>query len=187
MATSGAAMAEGAYVALDAGQSNYSGACNPVAGATTTACTDKPTSYRLAGGYNFTKNFGVEASYTDYGSISEAIRGTVIPFTNSVSGKTTAFQIAGTGTLPLSDSFSLTAKLGMAFASTKGTTTLTNLGITTVTSSSVSNNNLVAGIGAEYDFTKSLGLRINYETLGSIGNPATINLSNISAGLVVKF
>lgn len=85
MATaSGAALAadNGFYGAFDLGQSKASGACDPVAGAVITSCDDKDTSYRLAGGYNFNKNFGAEISYTDYGNAS--VSGTV--FGGSVLG-----------------------------------------------------------------------------------------------------
>lgn len=187
MATaSGAALAadNSFYGAVDIGQSKGKDACAPEAGVVITSCDDKDTSYRLAGGYNFNKNFGIEASYSDYGNVSKS--GTVLGIPVTASGGATAFQLVGTGALPLGNQFSLTAKAGLAAVSVDATATALGVAVAT----SASNDNFVWGIGAQFDVTPSIGIRVNYEDLGTVGDNATtgaVKLSNISAGVVFKF
>lgn len=181
MATvSGAALAadNSFYGALDLGQSKAKGVCTGMPAGV--SCDEKDTSYRLAGGYNFNKNFGAEISYTDYGNATASATGV------SASVDATAFQIVGTGALPLGNQFSLTAKAGLASVDVGASATVLGLSAT----ASASNTNFVWGIGAQYDVTPSIGIRVNYEDLGTVGDNATIGtakLSNISAGVVFKF
>lgn len=107
-----------------------------------------------------------------------------VPFSGS--GGATAFQLVGTGALPLGNQFSLTAKAGLAAVSVD--VSATALGITIP--ASANNNNFVWGIGAQFDVTPSIGIRVNYENLGTVGDNATTGttkLSNVSAGVVFKF
>lgn len=169
------------YGAIDIGQSKYGTFCDPQAGVVITSCDDKDTSYRLAGGYNFNKNLGVEVSYSDYGKASGT--GTALGVTGFVSGGATAFQLVGNGILPLGNQFSLTVKAGLASVDVKSSVNIAG-------SASASNTNFVWGVGAQYDFNQSFGIRVNYEDLGTIGDNATTGtdkLSNISAGVVFRF
>jgi len=202
VAATPALAAEGqAYLAADVGQSTYGGdantLCNAVAGVAGVSCSKTDTAFRIGGGYAFTQNFGVEASYTDYGkaSLTAAAAAPGIAANASASVKATALQIVGTGTLPLSDSFSLTAKAGLAAvtvdANANAALAIAGVGAFAVASAaSASNNNLVWGIGAQFDVTPSIGIRVNYEDLGNVGDSATVGkykLSAISAGVVFKF
>lgn len=178
------AMAEGFYGAFDLGQSKVGGGCDPVAGVVYTSCSDTDTSYRFAGGYNFSKNFGAEASYADYGKTTSS--GTVLGLAASGGGSATAFQLVGTGILPLGDQFALTAKAGLAAVSVDVNAVVAGIPL----AASANNNNFVWGIGAQFDLTKSVGIRVNYEDLGTVGDNATTGtnkLSNISAGVIFKF
>jgi len=88
--------------------------------------------------------------------------------------------------LPLGNQFSLTAKAGLAAVNVDESVTL--LGFTA--SASANNTNFVWGIGAQFDVTPSIGIRVNYEDLGTVGDNATTGtgkLSNVSAGVVFKF
>lgn len=183
MATaSGAALAadNGFYGAVDVGQSNYGDACNIFAGVAGVSCDKKDTAYRLAGGYNFNKNLGAEISYSDYGNATANGPGGTASF------GATAFQIVGTGTLPLGNQFSLTAKAGLASVNVDA-----SLATVLLTGArSASNNNFVWGVGAQFDVTPTIGIRVNYEDLGTVGDIATTTeskLSAISAGVVFKF
>jgi len=183
MATvSGAALAadNSFYGAVDIGQSKAGDACNPFAGIAGVSCDEKDTSYRLAGGYNFNKNFGAEISYSDYGNATASGPG------GTASAGATAFQIVGTGALPLGDQFSLTAKAGLASVDVDASVNTFLL----TGAATASDTNFVWGIGAQFDVTPSIGIRVNYEDLGTVGDNATTGtskLSNISAGVVFKF
>ncbi|HCI52061.1 MAG TPA: hypothetical protein DE312_01810 [Gallionella sp.] len=175
-----------AYAAFDAGQSTASNSCDGVPA--TVACKKTDTAYRIAAGYGFTRNFGAEVSYTDYGKAR--LSGTVGAVAVVANAGATAFQIVGTGVLPLSQNFSLTAKLGFASVSTKANATAVVGPFSVAASTSATNNNAVFGIGAEYAFTPAISGRLNYEDLGTIGDAATMGkskLTSVTAGLVVNF
>jgi OOP family OmpA-OmpF porin len=162
MATvSGAALAADSsfYGAVDLGQSKIKDVC--VGMPAGVSCDDKDTAWRLAGGYNFNKNFGAEVSYTDYGNATASVLG--VQFATA---SATAWQIVlARANIDVSVPI-------LAYAA------------------SARNNNFVWGIGAQYDFTPSVGFRVNYENLGTVGDINTTGeakLTNISAGVVFKF
>lgn len=178
LALSSTAFAEGMYAAIDVGQSAIKDAC---VGATAfgMTCTETGTAIRIGGGYQFNQNFGIEANYGFLGSAKASGGG------GSGEIKPSSLQIAATGTLPLGDAFSIIGKLGIANNSAKFTST----GSADQTSSS---SKLAYGIGAQYDFSKSLGVRAQYESLGDVlDNTGTADtnykVSLISAGLIFKF
>lgn len=170
------AMAEGFYGALDAGQSMVKDACtgNP---AGVTGCKDSATLFRAAVGTQITPMWGAEVSYGAYGKASTGTLGAL----SSIDWKISGLQVSGTGTFPLGNAFALIGKLGIARTDIK----LTGGG----TSLSATSTKLAYGIGAQYDFTKSVSARAQYEDLGNVGDsnitPSKVTL--LSAGVVFKF
>ena len=174
------------YVALDVGQSKYSDACVGVPAGF--SCKDTATAFRVAGGYGLSKNFGAEISYTDYGKSKAS--GTVGAVAVTGDTGSTAFQLVGTGALPLGEQFSLTGKIGIAFVSTTATATAVFGPFSAAASISKNNTNGVWGVGAEYAFTPTISARLNYENLGTVGDAATTGTAKLSAttiGVVFKF
>lgn len=165
------------YGAADIGQTKASNVCNGAAG-----CTDTAGAIRVAGGYQFVPNMGAELSYGAYGKSSVGTVGGVAAGDWKASG----FEIAGIGALPLTPSgmggsgFFVTGKVGLA--STK--LELTGPG------KSVTNTNLAYGIGVRYDFNRDVGVRLQYESLGNVGDSTTggaSKLTLITGGVVAKF
>ncbi len=121
--------------------------------------------------------FGVEASY---GAYDNASAGTV--FGSSVDWQISGLQLSGIGTFPIADAFSLLLKLGIARTDIK----LSGVGVSV---DSVSTN-LAYGVGAQYDFTKNISARFQYENLGDVGDSNTTGVYKValrSAGVVFKF
>jgi OOP family OmpA-OmpF porin len=169
------AMADSYYGALDAGQSTTvacSGLASGVDGCNDTA----KTLFRIAGGYQFTPEWGTEVSYADYGKASAGmILGTTVDW--QISG----FQLSGTGTFQLSDEFDLIAKLGIA---------RTKLTLSGGVSATATSTKLASGIGAQYNFNKKYSARIQYEDLGLVGDKNTTGTTKVTlltVGLVYKF
>lgn len=179
-ALSGAVMAEGFYVALDAGQAKHNIGCGG-----TVACSNTATAVRITGGYQYTPNVAVELSYGDYGS---ATGSAVVPPFGLVTAKEAAsgFQLSAVGSLPISNNFALTGKLGVANTTVKLSGTA--LGVA-VNVGSTSSTTLAAGVGVRYDFSKAVSLRAQYESLGNIKDPSgqKYGLSLISAGVSFAF
>jgi len=170
------AMADGYYGALDFGQAKAKDACTGLP-AGTTGCKDTATLYRIAGGYQFDPMWGAEVSYAAYGKESA---GTLGPL--SADWQLSGFQVSGIGTFPLGNDFALIGKLGIARTEIK----LTGGG----TSLSATSTKLAYGIGAQYDFTKNVAVRAQYEDLGTVGDDNTTGTSKVtlfSAGVVFKF
>jgi OmpA-OmpF porin, OOP family len=134
---------------------------------------DNPsTGWRLAGGYHFTPNWGAELGYTQSGN------GTI----NGVNYKAESTQIAAVGTYPVNEQFDLFAKLGYAMNKLTGDAT--------TGCPNCSKNDLMYGVGGQYNFNKQVGLRLQYEDLGKMtDNPGVDNskATNIALGLVYNF
>ncbi len=174
-ALSTTAMAEGLYAAIDVGQSTNKDVCVGVPAGV--SCNESGTAFRFGGGYQFTPNLGVEVNYGLLAS-SKASDGVT-----SAEVKPTALQVAATGTFPIADAFSLIGKLGIARTSA-------DFSATGFTSTSTTSTKLAYGIGAQYDLSKTIGVRAQYESLGEIADPnavTTYKTSMISAGAVFKF
>lgn len=175
-ATVSPALADGFYGALDFGQAKAKDACTGLP-AGTTGCKDTAPVYRIAGGYQFAPMWGAEVSYAGYGKESAGTLGAL-----SVDWQLSGLQVSGTGTFPLGNDFSLIGKLGLARTEIK----LTGGGA----SVSSTNTKFAYGIGAQYDFTKSVAVRAQYEDLGTVGDTNTTGTSKVtllSAGVVLKF
>ncbi|HAF44260.1 MAG TPA: hypothetical protein DCK83_04770 [Gallionellaceae bacterium] len=158
-------MAEGFYAALDVGQTNAKDTCTGAAG-----CSDSSTALRLAGGYQFTPMWGTEVSYATYGKAS--LGGTFGDW------ETNGMQAAGIGTFPVAESFSVLGKVGVARIQHKAA------GATST------KTNLAYGIGAQYDFSKGIAMRVQYERLGNVGDANTTGqakASLLSAGVLYRF
>lgn len=182
---SNAAMADSSnmYVALDAGQSKFSDACTGAPASV--SCKDTDTALRIGGGYNFTPMWGVEVSYADLGKA--AFSGTLsgIPFNGSAKG--TALQISGTGTFAINDAFSILAKVGLVDSTLKLDVTVPGFG---AAGTSATKANVGFGVGAQYNFNKNVGVRVQYEDLGTFGDSSTTGTSKvqlISAGVLYYF
>lgn len=181
---SGVALADGSgfYGAVDIGQSKAKDACTGVPAGI--SCDDTDTAYSLGLGYQFNQNFGLEANYVDFGSVKAS--GTVLglPFTADVS--TTAFQLAVTGALPVSESFAVTGKIGAAHASVDMSGALGGVAAAT----SANSNDLTYGIGVRYNINKTMAIRAQYEDFGKVGDPLTTGeskLTLISIGMTFSF
>ena len=178
------ALAENYYAALDAGQAKAKDACTGVPGGWT-GCNDTSTFFRIAGGYQFTPMWGAEISYADAGSTS---LGSGIILGTAVSGdyKVSSVQFAGTGTFPIGNDFSFIAKLGIASTDLK----ITASGGGVTVDQSATTTKLAYGVGAQYDITRNVSVRAQYEDLGDVGDTNTTGTSKVtllSAGLVYKF
>ena len=155
------------YVAGGVGSAQAKfGSTSPAAGVTLNGNSSRDTSWKVYGGYQFTPNWGIEAQYANLGRYSY----TVTNGAASGSGNYRADQwsIAGTGTLPLSNDFYLMGKLGVSSNHVSGTNA--TAGNVTVTTTSGSKSDLLAGVGVGYNFNKNIGLRFEYENFGKMAN-----------------
>lgn len=142
-------------------------------------CDDTDTAWKIYGGLEVNEYISMEVGYADLGEarISGATSGTA-----RVNGMT----IQVVGTYALNPSFSLIGRGGM---------NILNLEINETTDGVHSNKGDTdvawsLGLGAQYNLSKSVGLRMEWERYFKVGDPditdeADVDL--ISAGVVFKF
>jgi OmpA-OmpF porin, OOP family len=174
------------YVGLSIGQSKAKDACaglDPSSGFIGN-CKDTDTAYKVYGGAHFTKNWGGEIAYVDFGK--STADGTFSGIPASARTKVNGLVLDAMGTLPLSDQFSVFGKLGVLGWHIDSNATLSGFGSSSISSSGSS---LTYGIGAQFDFTKAFGVRAEWEYFDKVGDNSTgksaIELGSI--GIVYRF
>ncbi|HJT62549.1 MAG TPA: outer membrane beta-barrel protein [Burkholderiales bacterium] len=166
----------GFYVGAHIGQSEAGDSCTGVGGGV--SCDDKDTAWRILGGYQFNRNFALEFGYNDLGEVSASAPGA------NVTIETTAWELVGVGMLPLADRFSAYGKIGLYRAETDATVNVPGF-----SSSSESNTDLTFGIGARYDFTRSVGVRAEWQRYQDVGGGdiGEDDVDVISIGVIFRF
>src|SRR4051812_26287425 len=108
--------------------------------------------WKLLGGKKFNKNFAVEASYFNLGEFG-FLAHTTPPGTLSGRIKLQGVGVDALGILPLGDSFSAYARLGMQYHQAKDTFVGTGAVAVNNPNPSKSGGGYKAGLGVQYDFT----------------------------------
>jgi OmpA-OmpF porin, OOP family len=150
------------YVGASLGEAKAEGVCSDLGSLVTgigtlSSCDEKDSGWKFFGGYQFNRNFALEASYFDYGSVSASGQTFGVPF--NVSGDATAFGIAAVGILPLGDRFSLFGKLGLLNTEID----VTAAGIGGAFSDSDSETGLHIGVGVMFDLGRNFSMRAEWE------------------------
>ncbi|MEQ1836869.1 MAG: outer membrane beta-barrel protein [Candidatus Nitrotoga sp.] len=158
-------------------------------GLTTSSLTedDSDLSYKIFGGYQVNKNFAVEAGYFNLGKFGYTA--TTVP-TGSLTGKVKlqGLNIDAVGMLPFAEKFSAFGRIGAQYAQARDTFTGTGAVTVTEPNPGKSSINYKAGVGLQYDFNQSLGMRAEVErhrindAIGSNGD-----IDTYSVGLVYRF
>ena len=161
---------------------------------------EKDTAYKVFGGYQFNKNFAVEGGYADFGNHSLTVSITAPTIADgSIKGSAEAsgFNVDAVGIIPLQSGFSLFGKVGAVYTTTKGSYTGSGAYTSAVLATAFgdlnpksSEWNLKWGVGAKYDFTNNMALRVEYERINNVGDKNKVGESDVdmwSLGLVVRF
>ena len=185
----------GWYIGFNAGQSRAKIDDRRIAddllidGFTTTSIGDENRhfAFKAFGGYEFNRYFALESGYFDLGRFG--FRADTLP-PGSLHGdiKIKGANFDAVGSIPMGDKFSLFARAGLNYANSRDS--FVGTGAVTVLDPSPRRwaANYKFGFGAQYDFTRSVGMRIEaerYRVDDAVGNKGDIDL--YSAGLVIKF
>ncbi len=130
------------------------------------------TGFKIFGGLELTKNFGVEAGYMGFGDFSGNYQTALIgPATANVSTDVYAFFLAGVGQYDLSNKISFVGKLGIVrWIATNDLTITENTGGFSIKSTTESNG---------FDFMYSMGVKYNlYDNLGLSFDAASYNIND---------
>lgn len=129
---------------------------------------DKDTAWKIFGGYQLNRNLSVELGYTNLGEVSEGVG----PL--RVSAEATAWEVIGVYKFPVANQLSLYGLAGIAMTEVD----VEFLGV----SASDDSTELTFGFGAQYDFSRNVGLRAQWQRYG-----ADEDIDVISLGVAVKF
>jgi OOP family OmpA-OmpF porin len=115
------------------------------------------TGYKVFGGYQFNKNFALEAGYFNMGKFTY---GTSMP-AGTLNGR---YEIEGVnldlvGTMPLSTKWSALARLGVQHANTRDAFSGPGLSASASPDNSTRVNNVKVGLGLQYEITPAILLR----------------------------
>jgi OmpA-OmpF porin, OOP family len=145
-------------------------------GATTYTADDDDIGGRVFGGYRVSPNFAVEFGISSLGRYRHRYtQGTDIAV---VDYDASALTVAAAGNLPVAGGFSLNGRVGLAFTAAelrlrRDDGNITNLPFcpdswwySDCTSRST---NLYWGIGAQFDISRSWGIRLDYDNYGEVG------------------
>jgi OOP family OmpA-OmpF porin len=144
-----------AYIGANIGQSKFRNACNGFTG-----CDDKDTSFRLFGGYQFTPNIAAELGYNDFGKIG------------GIDVKSNAWDLSAVGMWPLASQISLLGRVGLYHGEVKDGGSDTKNGVT-------------FGLGAQYDFTRNVGVRAEWQRFNNISS--NVDVDTFSIGALYRF
>ncbi|WP_167079696.1 porin family protein [Massilia aquatica] len=164
-----AAHAEGSYIGGGVGRAEHKVAVNSIG-----SYKDSDVAIKIFTGYNFDKNFGIEAGYSDLGEIEAGNTG--------ISVKGRSFYAAGTATLALNEKLSLTGKLGVAKNRARMNLPGGDLKDT--------KTDTLLSVSAAYEVTKNLAAYVEIENYGNMAQPkggGSLKVKVISTGLRFSF
>jgi OOP family OmpA-OmpF porin len=166
-----------AFVGASIGQSDVDE--DITAGLITSGSVDsKDNAIKVFGGYMFNRHFGVEGAYVDLGEVSysgsfgsAAVNGGKV--------ETTGFNVAALGSYPVTEEFSVFGKIGLFIWEAEASDTTGGVPF----SEKTDGTDISFGLGLNYQFTRNLGVRAEWERFKLDEADADL----ISVGIVWRF
>jgi OOP family OmpA-OmpF porin len=156
--------------------------------AVTASLDEKDSGFKIFGGYDLNENISVEAFYVDLGNATlSGTNGQTFRANNTTYQFTTSASISVRGTaigasilagVPLNDYVKPFAKIGFSRTETKTSYTGTNAPDEKDTSTEP-----MYGVGIDFNITKAISLRVEYEHYKSDDDKAKL----VSAGIKFRF
>jgi OmpA-OmpF porin, OOP family len=148
---------------------------------------DRHFAFKVYGGYSFNRYIALETGYFNLGKFG--FTADTVP-AGSLRGqiKVQGLNTDVVGSIPIGDKFSLFARAGLNYAQAKDSYSGTGLVVVTDPQTRKTEPNYKFGFGAEYDFTRHFGMRIEaerYRIDDAAGNKGDIDL--FSGGLIFRF
>lgn len=166
------------YLGANVGQSNSDISC-PVG----ISCDDSDTAWKIYGGLEINEFISMEVGYIDLGEVQYSGEETGTRETNGV-------IVAMVGTYAISPSFVLSGRGGMNFLTVEVDGTIAGTPTLNTEDTDIAWS---FGVGAQYNVTPSVGLRLDWERFFEAGNSdfnggtGEADIDLISAGVVYKF
>ncbi len=155
--------------------------------ATTLASDESDTAYKIFGGYQFNRNFGVEVGYFNLGKFGFDLR--TLP-AGALAGtiKAQGANVDLVGTLPLSENWAVLGRVGAQYAKVRGDFVGSGAFGAGNINSRKSETNGKVGLGLQYTVSPGLLMRAEaerYRINDSVGGHGNVNV--VSLSLVFPF
>jgi len=115
---------------------------------------------KIYGGYQIDKTWAVEGGYTDFGKSNYAY--TVNGANGRISSDAYSLYVAGKGSIPINQQFSMFGKLGVAYNKND----VHGTGLASAYNGNGNKTALYASVGAEYAINEKVALTLEYEHYG---------------------
>ncbi len=199
------AAGSGWYLAADRGQAHFADIAAqtnpsvfkiPISSFVSSSASTQHSAFRLTGGYQFNQYWGLEASYVSLGqaTINDNFFDTVgfATITAEVKNRAHGWVLAGTGTYPFNDQWSVFARIGAIDGYLEQDLSIINgcPGCYTPTSVSSTAWKATYGVGVNWSFANHWIVRLGWDQYRNLGNSNTtgeytVNLDSI--GIVYRF
>jgi OOP family OmpA-OmpF porin len=170
------AQERGGYLGLSAGRADYKDFCDQtgIAG----SCDNADSAWRLFGGFQFNRNLSLELGYANLGAAGAGGPPEARYDVN-------AWDLVGVATIAMTPQFGLLLKGGLYHADVEVRGTVGPV----TGNASDKNTGLTFGVGAQFLFTRNLGVRLEYQNYSGVGGPGTgeDDVSTVMAGVLWKF
>ena len=155
---------------------------------TTIEDDDSDVGYKLFGGYKFNKHFALEGGYFNLGKFGFTANTTAPGSALTGSGKFQGLNLDLVGILPFTEKFSAFGRAGYIYTEAKDT--FSGTGAVTVSNPNPTEKDggYKYGVGVQYDLTRSLGLRAEWERYrvsDAVNNKGDVDMFLV--GLVFMF
>lgn len=141
----------------------------------------KSSGYKFLLGYQFNRNFAVEAFYADLGTYNFNVTTSGPVASGSGNIKVNGYGVDAVGIKPIIDSLSAFIRFGLYRQETTADYTLTGASATSITPDV--NANAKLGFGAEWEIAPAVGLRAEWEYYDS----RNASVKMLSGGIVAHF
>ena len=138
----------------------------------------KDTAWKIFGGYMFNRHFGVEGAYVNLGAASYSGNFFGSPVTGG-KVEVTGFNVAALGSYPINEQFSVFGKIGLFLWDAEASDTTGGVPF----SAKEDGTDLSFGVGLGYNFTRNLGVRLEWEMFEAADADATL----LSIGIAWRF
>lgn len=170
-----------AFAGAGGGNPKFDGGDFPGGGGILRRNDTKDVTYHVGVGYRFNANWAVELGAADMGDYSIDLSdflGNALVGTYKVQG----FKTAVVGSWPFTERFSMFVKLGLASTKAEFEGTSVAAGVPTQFTVDERRNSLLAGFGAQYNITRNIGIRGEFENWGEVGNNKAFPLDTTRTG-----
>lgn len=149
--------------------------------------SETKTGYSLGGGYQFNRIFALELAYRNLGEWDESFNGLRVgnrTYRGRIDLKASAVQLSATAALPLSESFNLYGRAGIAQLKVEADVTARSGSVSVSESDSETKSKALVGVGLSYDINSSFSVRGEYTQYAEIED---LTLSTLNVGVLYRF